>query len=137
MKKIMLIASVALFLFFTHHSTAHASEMIQSREQVALASQLFEMNMLVQQQEQAMWDSCTTFRKVWEESFFEADADLEASFSYYAKASHDEILSHPEAFSLVYSIASHYQHNNCTAIPGTFDVISRGEKLMRYSLARN
>jgi len=73
---------------------------------------------------------CSNFRGMWQESFRQANANLEASISYYADAPDAFILDHMRAFTLVNTIAHHYLHNNCTTIPGTFKVASRGDQLL-------
>ncbi|NWF38632.1 hypothetical protein F3F96_05750 [Mariprofundus sp. NF] len=135
MKKILLFSFAALFVFVAHHP-AHASEVIQSQSQVRVVSQLFEAEVTEQMNEQANWDSCTSFRTAWQNSFHAADADLEASFTFYARASASKIQQHREAFELVKSIAEKYQHNNCRAIPGTFAVIANSRKVSHRSTLR-
>ncbi|NWF37388.1 hypothetical protein [Mariprofundus sp. KV] len=136
MKKILLFSFAALLLFVAHHP-AHASEVIQSKSQVRVVSQLFEAEITDLMNEQANWDSCTSFRTAWQNSFHAANADLEASFAFYARASANKIQQQREAFELVKSIAEKYQHNNCRAIPGAFAVIANSRKVSHRSTLRH
>ncbi|TLS65704.1 hypothetical protein FE236_02515 [Mariprofundus erugo] len=130
MKKLVSIAFIMLLTGLSS-GRAWAGDIIKSEHQARVASAYFEENMQVYIG--GTWRICSNFRNTWQEGFKQANADLEASFAYYATASDQFIRTHRAAFELVNSIAHHYLHNNCPAIPGAFEIVDKSNQFNERS----